>query len=229
MTDAPVKSSSLREASRRVAILVLVISSHLGLLLLLLRPVILYRHTTAVAGNKPRVLELRFFRPLPPSLPHLVLAVHRLVAPSVHSHTTPPARSSKPPTVKPAARRAPPPLATRLTSAREADPGGTDSLGDGGFQERLRLAQHSRSVHGVPGSDTPSAPGIHLVDPMNQGIGAVMRTTQRAFGITSSHCVDVDVWRHLTPQELSARHISSSDVDEVDRKYGCNKPLGLHF
>jgi hypothetical protein len=116
-----------------------------------------------------------------------------------------------------------------LTSTREPDPGKTDSHSDGGFQERLRLAQHSHSIHGVPGSDTPAAPGIHLVDPMNQGIGAVMRTTQRAFGITSSHCVDVDVWRHLTLQELSARHISSSDVDEVDRKYGCDKPLGLRL
>ncbi len=56
-----------------------------------------------------------------------------------------------------------------------------------------------------------------------------MRTTQRAFGITSSHCVDVDVWRHLTLKQLSARHISSSDVDAVGKKYGCNKPLGLRL
>jgi hypothetical protein len=81
----------------------------------------------------------------------------------------------------------------------------------------------------VPGSDTPFAPGIHLVDPMSQGIGAAMRTAQRAFGIKNSHCIDVDVWRHLTPQELSARHVSPGDVDKVDEKYACNEPPGLHF
>ncbi|MEO7066734.1 MAG: hypothetical protein ABI114_07480 [Rhodanobacter sp.] len=100
---------------------------------------------------------------------------------------------------------------------------------DTGFQARLHDAQRSRVVRGVPGSDTPFVAGIHFVDPMQQGIGAVMRTAQRAFGITNSHCVDVDVWRHLTPQELSARYISPSDVDKVDEKYHCNKPSGLSF
>jgi hypothetical protein len=64
---------------------------------------------------------------------------------------------------------------------------------------------------------------------MKQGIGAVMRTAQRAFGIANNHCIDVDVWRHLAPQELSARHISLSDVDKVDEKYRCDDPPGLHF
>lgn len=91
------------------------------------------------------------------------------------------------------------------------------------------MAQHAHSIRGVPGSDTTTAPGIHLVSPMSRGVGAVMRTAQRAFGITNRHCIDVDVWRRLTPQELSARHISSSDVDEVDAKYDCNRPPGLSF
>lgn len=81
----------------------------------------------------------------------------------------------------------------------------------------------------MPGSDTPFVPGIHLVDPMSQGIGAVMRATQRAFGIKKSHCIDVEVWRHLSPRELSARHVSPGDVDKVDEKYGCNEPPGLRF
>jgi len=95
--------------------------------------------------------------------------------------------------------------------------------------DRLHNAQRSYSVHREPGTDTAYAPGVHFVDPMKQGMGAVMRTAQRAFGITSSHCIDVDVWRHLTPQELSARHISLDDVDSVDEKYRCNDPPGLHF
>lgn len=100
---------------------------------------------------------------------------------------------------------------------------------DGGFLERLNVAQRSYSVHGVPGSDTTYAPGIHLVDPMEQGAGAVLRTAQRAFGIENAHCIDVDVWRHLTLRELGARHISPDDVDSVDEKYRCNDPPGLHI
>lgn len=117
----------------------------------------------------------------------------------------------------------------RLAHTPNANTREKDSTGDGGLQERLRNAQRSYSVHGVPGSGTPYAPGIHLVDPMSQGLGAVMRTAQRAFGIKNSHCIDVDAWRQLTPQELSARHTSPGDVDSVDEKYGCNKPPGLHF
>ena len=56
-----------------------------------------------------------------------------------------------------------------------------------------------------------------------------MRKTQRLFGITSRHCIDVDAWRHLTPQELSARHISPDNVDKTDEKYDCNRPPGLSF
>lgn len=100
---------------------------------------------------------------------------------------------------------------------------------DGGFLERLHEAQRAYSVHGVPGSDAAYAPGIHLVDSMTQGIGAVMRTAQRAFGIKNRHCIDVDTWRHLTPEELSARHISPGDVDSTDESYRCNDPPGLHF
>jgi len=116
-----------------------------------------------------------------------------------------------------------------LSTAVPASNANDGSSKDAGFFERLRNAQRSHSVHGVPGSDTTYAPGIHLVDPMDQGIGAIMRTIQRGFGITTSHCVDVDVWRHLTPQELIARHISPDDVDRVVEKYKCNDPPGLHF
>jgi hypothetical protein len=120
-------------------------------------------------------------------------------------------------------------LATRLIGALKLDTSEEDSANDGGFQDRLHHAQHFRSVHGVPGSDMHVVSGIRLIDPMSQGIGAVMRTAQRAFGVKNSRCIDVDVWRHLTPQELSARHVSPNDVDKVDERYDCNKPPGPHF
>jgi hypothetical protein len=71
--------------------------------------------------------------------------------------------------------------------------------------EAVRPANARAGIGGVPGSDMCFVPGIRLTDPMKQGIGAVTRKVQRLFGVTNHHCIDVDVWRHLTPQELSAR------------------------
>jgi hypothetical protein len=217
----------LRESSYRVAVLVVVISCHLGLLMLLLRPVVFHRNATPFARQDPRALRLRFFRRSQPALPPL--PVRRSFEPAGHGHATSSAKSSKLPAVQPAAHIDTQPLETRSIRARNQDASEDDSTSDGGFQERLRKAQHAYSLHGVPGSDTPSAPGIRLVDPMSQGIGAVMRTAQRAFGIKNRHCIDVDVWRHLTPQELIARHVSPGDMDKVDEKYDCNTPPGLPF
>lgn len=122
-----------------------------------------------------------------------------------------------------------PPSETHSTSVANTPSPYPGDSSDGGFQQRLRNAQHSRAVRGIPGSDTPYVPGIRLIDPMNQGIAGVVLKMQRLLGVANRHCVDVDAWRQLTPQELSARHISSDDVDETDEKYGCNNPPGLHF
>lgn len=228
------ESSDLRSSSQRVIAIVLVISGHLGLWILLLRPVVAWRDPVSIVGNKSQALELRFMHTLQSSSQGPSFQTHHSIRSAVPSRITLSARSSK----QPAVRSASPfdqqsrgtASANEVLSITVPEPSAKHgSSNDGGFLERLHNAQRSHSIHGVPGSDTHYAHGIHLVDPMNQGIGAVMRTTQRAFGITSSHCVDVDVWRHLTPQELSARHISLDDVDKADAKYRCNDPPGLHF
>ena len=100
---------------------------------------------------------------------------------------------------------------------------------DGGFGNRLLNAQHSQNTKGIPGSDTHIVPGIQLADPMNQGVGAAMRSTQRLFGIPDRHCIDVEVWQSLSPEDLSARHLSPADVRRQGEKYNCNRPLGLNF
>ncbi len=102
-------------------------------------------------------------------------------------------------------------------------------MGDGGFRDRMLNAQHSQGVRGVPGSDRRVVPGIELTDPMSQGVGSVVRSAQRLFGVTSHHCIDVDVWQHLTPDELIERHLTAADVEKESQKYNCNRPLGLNF
>lgn len=64
MRDGLGKSSNFREASRRVTVLVVVIGGHLGLLMLLLRPVIFPPAATPVIRDNLQVLKLRFIQPL---------------------------------------------------------------------------------------------------------------------------------------------------------------------
>lgn len=221
-------------SSDRVIVLALVISCHLALWMLLLRPATSRQYAAPFARSTSPALELRLIpaphRPSqrPPS------PIRHPIAPPVLDHTTKSARSLKPHAVEQADDADRQTRGTRLPQQAlitniPAPVAHSGNSRDGGFLRRLDEAQRSYAVHGVPGSDTTYAPDIHLVDPMKQGIGAVMRTTQRAFGITNSHCVDVGVWRHLTPRALSARHISLRDVDRVDEKYRCNDPPGLHF
>ena len=228
------RSAHGRVSGRRVLVFVVVISGHLGLWLLWLRPVISWQESAALVGTGSTALELRFTHTHHPPAQHLASQIRHSTAPAVHRQSSLSARTSMPAAVGQrthVGQRLHGPASTHEvliigvpdTSANQG------SGNDGGFLGRLHKAQRSRVVHRVPGSDAAFAPGIHLLDPMKQGVGAVMRTTQRAFGITSSHCIDVDVWRHLTAQELSARHISSGEVDSVDEKYRCNDPPGLHF
>lgn len=225
-------AGNLRASSYRVMVLVVVTGCHLALLMLVLRPVISRQDVAPIVEDNFSALKLRFIRTPHPSS-------QRLPAPTRHpitqaKHAPLPARSSKPLAAGQATHGDRQPRGTRslhetpITTSPGPGPreGGRE---DGGFLERLHKAQRSHSIHGVPGSDTAVIRGIHLADPMTQGIGAVMRTAQRGLGIKSSHCIAVDVWRHLTPEELSARHISPDDVDRADEKYRCNDPPGLHF
>ncbi|MDF4025983.1 hypothetical protein P3W24_13475 [Luteibacter sp. PPL201] len=68
-----------------------------------------------------------------------------------------------------------------------------------------------------------------LTDPSSQGLGAVLRTTQRLFGITNHHCIDVEVLRSLAPEALAERHLSPRDVARMNDAYRCDRPLGVSF
>lgn len=219
---------------RRIAALVIAISGHIGLGLLLLRPAPVWRSSMKHGSGTTSVLELRFIR-TSRSLVEPPATVVRPEPRSASNRISPAKRSAPSRAISLTPRHGPQSNEKQMASGRlvvripdalgvEGNPGY-----NGGFMARLRAAKRADVVHGVPGSDASYVPGIHLIDPMDQGIGAVLRTMQRAFGITSSHCIDVDVWSHLTPEQLSARHVSPRDVARVEAKYHCNAPPGLHF
>jgi hypothetical protein len=215
--------------------LVIVIGGHLGLWLLLMRPATFWRASAQDNGGSPSVLELRFIRTQHSTGTRPLARSTRVPAYAALIRVGPTGREKPPRALEPALgrgfhsgedRATPGRIVVRALDLHTIDgPAG----GNGGFMARLHAAQRADVVHGVPGSDTTYVPGIHLIDPMDQGIGAVMRTTQRAFGITSRHCIDVDVWKHLTLGQLSARHVSPDDVARAEAKYHCDAPMGLHF
>jgi hypothetical protein len=226
------RAHHLRDTGRRVAVLVVVISCHIGLLVLVVGPAPYDPEAASGVVDSSANIALRFFRqPRLPSSHVPALPLARSM-PGLQRRLILPKESAMPLTVPQAAPAATPSSEARQTSQPDIPTPYSSTVshaGDGGFQGRLDKASPSYGASRLPGSDTPVITGIQLADPGSQGVGAVMRDAQRLFGIKSSHCIDVNTWRSLTSQELSARHISPDDVDRTDEKYACNAPPGLHF
>lgn len=231
-----VNDQNVPMSTRRILALATAIGCHLGLLLIILRPASQTTIGAPAVESDAVILTLRIVSPSS-SAPHPTTSAssrtivrqgvttikptsplaRRMARTSDHSAAvsigTPTTDSPSTPTFAPA-------ISDQGTPAQA-------SSGDGGFQQRLLDAQQSHGAKSIPGSDHRVAPGIQLTDPMNQGVGAVMRDTQRLFGITNRHCIDVEVWQSLSPDELSARHLTPADVRRDGEKYNCNRPLGL--
>jgi len=222
----------LRESGRRISVWIVVIACHLGLLMLFLQPASDESDTKPLAKDKEHALLLRFLS-LPPPYAPPVTPTTRQVFRSPRPRAVVPTRHTAVSSVQSPVEVAAPSSVEAHTMPTEPmpteAPNEADANSDGGFGQRLREAQHGSAIHGVPGSDKAFVPGIHFVNPMDQGIGAVVRQAQRLFGVTSRQCIDVEAWRKLTTQELVTRHISPDDVDREDEKYQCNAPPGLHF
>jgi hypothetical protein len=201
------------------------VSFHLVLLILVLR---LEIHRQDARTDRPDTqrLQLRFLREQASSPRPATAPAHQTTATDMRAHATQTASPPKPPIIQHI-----PPVISVMTPpvAPTAPMGNRDTDADGGFHAQLLRAQRSSVIRGVPGSDAPRAPGIHLMDPDTQGARAVVRKVQRLFGIPSRHCIDVEAWRNLTPRQLSARHLSLGDLDHLDEEYHCNEPLGLRF
>ncbi|WP_147293381.1 hypothetical protein [Dyella monticola] len=221
--------------------MVLTIGCHLVLLIVLLQPVASYTGMFPVVEHHASALKLRFIlSPRPTSTPSVSPAPHLVVrSPGVAQKalvkeaTLLPGQHVAHVTARPTSTNVSPPPAVPVLPHVLASPdpytNSQASTEDGGFRERLLNAQHAGDIHGVPGSDRPIVPGIQLINPMDQGIGAVARTAQRLFGVTNHHCIDVEVLKSLAPEELIARHVSVDEVNAEAEKYNCYHPLGLSF
>jgi len=233
---------------RRIAAMVIALGCHVSLLMVLLKPASAIIGSARFLNDQAAMLELRFVSARPTvsvssasvSGSQGPRAIGRREEPTIERRPsrTPsvgavmsplPSHSLSVPAPAVVREALPATAMSSGASASNLSIAPSDFSGDGGFRSRLLDAQHSQDVRGVPGSDARLAPGLQLTDPMNQGVGAVMRSTQRLFGIADRHCIDAEVWQSLSPEELSARHLSPSDLRDQAAKYNCNRPLGLSF
>jgi hypothetical protein len=223
-------------SARRVLATAVALGCHIVMLMALLRPAEPANDKPVRLENRGSVLKARFISK-PSATP--------MVGASMTSRSVGSSKASMkarvPPPVQHVARRATPayqsavtnaplPAAISVSPAADAPDTNDHSLAeDGGFRDRMSDAQNAQRIRGVPGTDRRVAPGIDLTAPMDQGIGSVMRNAQRLFGVPNRHCIDVDVWRHLSPDQLKDRHLTAADVERESDKYQCNRPPGLNF
>lgn len=228
-------TSEVRHVSiRRIVAISFAIGSHLALVIALLRPAAPGAVTIPVQGDYQATLKLRFvFLPRLRSTTPASPATHSVAIQKVSAKDRPPPQAMPIAPIAVHAREIGAPRASIPPDVsgspeierHEAGP----VIEDGGFANRMFDTKQSQRVRGVPGSDRSIAPGLELANPMTQGIGSVIRSTKRLFGVTDHHCIDVDVWRHMSEDELIQRHLNSADVEKASAKYNCDRPLGLNF
>ena len=222
------KSESKGESTRRIAAMVVAIGSHLVLMMVLLRPGAVPLERFPVSENDTTALKLRFRRVQRRRqcrLQALREGVWGRLRACGGSRRTPHPQSLIMQRPRPTLNLKLIPRRQRFNSIPAAP--SNPSFTDGGFRQRLLDAQNFTDVHGVPGSDLRLAPGIQLIDPVKQGVGACHAPRATSVRYPSRHCMDVDTWKTLTPVELIARHLTARDVEEANQKYQCNRPLGL--
>lgn len=228
MGRARVEARKPGMSARRIVAMAVALACHLVLLLELLRPATPQADKPVAMESRAANLTLRFVSPSQPAPAPLAVPVLRMAP--VTRKAPLPARPATQVAARPPSAAAPDaPAVAMPPAAPVGDTADQTGVGDGGFQRQLRDAQHAQDIQGVPGSDRPVVKGIVMTDPMDQGVGAVMRSAQRLFGVTSGHCIDVQAWQQLSPDELIARHLTEADVAAESEKYHCNQPPGLHF
>ena len=112
-----------------------------------------------------------------------------------------------------------PALDLNLTSAAEFASGATERPSPSYSRQNIR----------IPGSRwiANDVPRFRMVDPKSQGIAGAIRIVGGIFGAVNPHCVDVDVWRGMTPKERIEKHLDISDekIEAIADRYNCLPPL----
>lgn len=215
----------LRLRWTRVATLAAVLLLHLGFLAFLLAPPPGWRwpsETTSAPLDAllVRLLPVRIEPAAPPrpAVPRPLRAAH--AAPAAR-HPAPVALATRPATQTPV-----PPLAPRSVDSLIATSPPPDYIAGGG---RLSGPAYGQQNVRVPGSDVPirGMPVFRMADPRMQGLAGVIRVIGHITGAVDPHCLQVNAWNGMSPQERIANHVDADDAQmaAIAARYGCSDPL----
>lgn len=133
----------------------------------------------------------------------------------VRSTGTPLAPTGTPPA--PTAAPVAPSIAVgALPPTKPATPGyvpGGGAFAPGAIRARPRVR--------LPGALLPGAPRFRMVDPEAQGVAGFVRFLGSFTGAVDRHCLDLDAWRGMTPEERIAAHVSPADLEAIESRYRC--------
>ena len=80
------------------------------------------------------------------------------------------------------------------------------------------------NIH-LPGAgDIQGAPHLRMVDPKMQGLAGVIHFIGGLAGAVDRHCLDLDAWQAMTPEERIENHVSEEDMDKIKESYDCKAP-----
>ena len=80
------------------------------------------------------------------------------------------------------------------------------------------------NIH-LPGAgDFKGAPHFRMVDPKMQGLAGVIHFIGGLAGAVDRHCLDLDAWQAMTPEERIENHVSEEDMDKIKESYDCKAP-----
>lgn len=91
----------------------------------------------------------------------------------------------------------------------------------GGLLQGHSFYTESRQARLPGGAFVKGAPKLKMIDPRVQGIAGVVRLIGSVTGAVDKHCIDLDAWQGMTPEERIAHHVSRADVARARGEHGC--------
>jgi hypothetical protein len=78
----------------------------------------------------------------------------------------------------------------------------------------------------LPGSPkVTGAPNLKMVDPRTQGLAGMVRILGSVTGAIDKHCLDLDAWQGMSPEERIAHHVTQADMARAREEHGCTTDL----
>lgn len=200
------------------------LAAHLAGLLLLSRPAVPLTQVAVTSDDSARILQLRFV----PASQRSAEVQKRL-----SRARRPPEKPEKergkwrraPVTavfaVAPPPRPAPPTSAGLVRAPSAPDLAPAYISGGGLLSPDIELANQRPRLPGV--DHVEGAPRFRMVPPQMQGVAGVIHLIGSFTGAVDPHCLDLEVWRGMTPQERIESHVSQEDIDRIESTYDCRR------